>query len=89
MTGYKLRMRDELEHRYGELRMQSIRLANNALRIPDTRISLVDATAYAAFQRWSNHQNRKVDWDWPNAWHSWILPALARAAPEDGTPILE
>lgn len=73
MSSYKLRMRDELERRYGELRRQSIQMANQALRIPDTRVSLVDGTAYAAFQRWSNHPSRKVDWDWPGAWPSWKI----------------
>jgi len=73
MTGYKLRMRDELERRYGALRKQSITLANDALRLPDTRIALVDQTAYTAFQKWQNHPERKVSWDWPQAWSSWKI----------------
>ncbi|MGM8225344.1 hypothetical protein ACSV5M_02090 [Cellvibrio sp. ARAG 10.3] len=71
MVGYKLRMRDELEHRYGELRKQSLKMANQALRIPDTKLTLVDNTSYAAFARWQSHPARLVDWDWPTSWHSW------------------
>lgn len=73
MTGYKLKMRDELEARYGELRKQSIQLANQALRTRDVRLSLVDNTAYAAFTKWQHHPERKVDWDWPTSWHSWKI----------------
>lgn len=42
MTGYKPRMRDELESRYSEIRKQSIRLANQALRMPDVKLAPVD-----------------------------------------------
>ncbi|MFD1217508.1 hypothetical protein [Microbulbifer celer] len=73
MTAYKLRMRDDLERRYGQLRWQSIQMANQALRVPDTRLALVDHTSYAAFQRWQNHPDRRVDWDWPTSWQSWKL----------------
>lgn len=71
MTGYKLRMRDELERRYTELRRQSIQMANQALRMPDTRLTLVDNASYDAFRRWEHHPIRKVTWDWPTSWMSW------------------
>ena len=73
MVGYKLKMRDDLERRYGELRRQSIQMANQALRIPDTKLTLVDKTSYAAFACWQNHPSRLVDWDWPTSWHSWKM----------------
>lgn len=73
MTGYKLRMRDDLELRYTELRRQSIQMANQALRIPGIKLTLVDRNSYAAFEQWKNHPNRKVDWDWPTSWASWKL----------------
>lgn len=71
MTSYKPRMRDELESRYTDLRKQSIQLANQALRLPDVKLALVDTAAYIAFQKWQHHPERKVDWDWPTSWHSW------------------
>ncbi len=73
MAGFKPRMREELECRYNELRMQSIRLANQALRIPDVRLALVDSASYAAFERWQHHPKRKVDWDWPTSWLNWKI----------------
>jgi len=73
MTGYQLRMRNELERRYNHLRMQSIQMANQALRTPDVRLSLVDNASYRAFEQWQNHPNRKVDWNWPTSWHSWKI----------------
>ncbi|MET1255265.1 hypothetical protein [Aliikangiella maris] len=72
-NGYRLRMRDELERRYNALREQSIRMANQTLRLPNVRLSLVNNSSYAAFQRWQHHPNRKVNWDWPISWHSWKL----------------
>lgn len=71
MTNYKLRMREELERRYSELRQQSIKLANEAIRIPGVKLSLADYASYAAFRRWESHPERLVDWDWPRSWQSW------------------
>ena len=71
MVGLKLSMREYLEHRYGELRKQSISLANQAIRLPRVRLALVDHVAYDAFKKWQTHPDRKVDWNWPNAWQSW------------------
>lgn len=73
MEGFKPRMREELERRYGELRNQSITLANQALRTANVRLSLVDNQAYAAFQRWESHPDRQVDWDWPTSWMGWKI----------------
>lgn len=73
MEGFKLRMRDELERRYSGLRKQSIQMANQALRSPNVRLSLVDSTAYAAFECWQSHPDRKVDWEWPKSWASWKI----------------
>ncbi|BFM11059.1 hypothetical protein R50072_12120 [Simiduia litorea] len=71
MAGLQLRMRDELERRYAELRRQSILMANQAIRSPNTRLALVDNAAYEAFRHWENHPKRRVDWDWPTSWMSW------------------
>lgn len=73
MTGFKLAMREELERRYGELRKQSIFMANQALRMPNTKLTLVDGASYEAFRRWENSPNRLVDWDWPTSWVSWKM----------------
>jgi len=73
MAGYKLTMRHELERRYTELRKQSIQMANQVLRMPDVSLTLVDSASYAAFERWQNHPDRKVDWDWPTSWQAWKL----------------
>lgn len=71
MTGYQLRMRDELERRYAELRRQAIQMANQALRTPDVRLSLVNNASYSAFRRWEHHPQRMTEWDWPSAWLCW------------------
>lgn len=72
MTGlHKFTMREELERRYGELRKQSIQMANQALHMPNTKLALVDAAAYEAFRSWEDNPNRKVNWDWPTSWMSW------------------
>jgi hypothetical protein len=66
-------MREELERRYGELRRQSLEMANQALRMPGVKLTLVDNASYAAFSNWQHHPERKVDWDWPTSWHSWKM----------------
>jgi hypothetical protein len=73
MPGYKLRMREELERRYGELRRESIDIANEMLRTPGIKISLVNEASFAEFRRWECHPNRVVDWNWPASWQSWKL----------------
>lgn len=73
MQGYKLRMREELERRYGELRRESIDIANEMLRTPGIKISLVNEASFAEFRRWECHPNRVVDWNWPASWQSWKL----------------
>jgi hypothetical protein len=73
MEGFKPRMREELEYRYGELRKQSIELANQALITPNLKLSLVNNQAYTAFERWQFHPERKVDWEWSTSWRSWKI----------------
>ena len=73
MIGYHLSMREELERRYGKLREQSIHMANQALRIPGVRLSLVNNASYVAFKPWESHSDRQVMWDWPSSWQSWKL----------------
>ncbi len=60
-------MRDELERRYHQLRKQSISLANQALITPNVKLTLVDHVSYAAFKKWKDHPDRRLEWNWPSS----------------------